>query len=101
MVFKMGVVMNVVTRAIITSIQKTLSEIIPKSFPKLITINSIKARVFINTPMHEASLTENPEKYAANPQPAILPIIDALIIPPAISQSCRESSDPILVLNPV
>ena len=45
-----GVVMNVVTSAMITIIVNRVGEMTPRSSPMLRTISSIRPRVFISTP---------------------------------------------------
>ena len=96
-----GVVMTVVIKAMKTNMQKTLSVMTPKSLPTLITISSIKPRVFIIAPIQSASRVENPPSLAAMLQPPSFPKIAQPSTASRNSQCVPDSSVPMLVRSPV
>src|SRR2546426_5059606 len=59
-----GVAMKVLTRAMITSIEKIFVGSSPRSLPMLRTISSIRARVFMQTPIVRALRCPSPTSRA-------------------------------------
>ena len=81
--------------------QATAGGITPRSMPTLITISSMSARVFMNTPTHEASPAGIPPSRAARPQPPHLPSTATAITAAAQPQASGVLSEPMVVRRPV
>ena len=77
---KPGVVINVVTKAIITNITNIGGGSMPISYPMFSTISSIKPRVFISTPIERLSRHDSPRILAVNAPPRNLPAMATKII---------------------
>jgi hypothetical protein len=82
---RIGVVANVVTKAMITSIANSGGGMTFRSYPMFSTINSIKPRVFINTPSADESRQLSPVKRAAIVAPPNFPNDATAIISAQIS----------------
>ena len=93
--------MNVVTRAITTSIVNSAGEIIPRLRPMLSTINSVRPRVFINTPIAAESRRLKPVYLEAAIAPANLPTIATAMRSSVISHRIGLLSEPTSVFRPV
>jgi len=78
--------MSVVTTAIITSVAKSPSDMMPRWSPILIIISSINPRAFISVPMPSASRLGMPVARAAIQQATPLPRIAAINTAPHIAQ---------------
>ena len=87
--------MQVVTRAMQTIIEKIRGERMPKSYPMLSTISSIKPRVFINAPSENESRQFIPVQRAANMLPPSFPATASTITPAHINQLVQSFSSPI------
>ena len=85
-----GVVANVVTTAMITSMAKSWEEITPRSSPRFRTINSISPRVFIRIPSDAASRQFIPVSRAATADPPNFPAQATTMIAPQTSH-CEPS----------
>ena len=71
--------MNVVTRAMITSIVKRAREMSPRSRPMFSTISSVRPRVFMRTPTTVESRRLRPQYLAAAIAPCHFPVIATAI----------------------
>jgi hypothetical protein len=80
-----GEAISVVTTAMMTSVAKSPSEIIPRWRPILMMINSINPRAFINVPMPSAWRFGTPVAHAASHTQRLCP-------PPRRSAPCHTSA---------
>ncbi len=97
---KIGDAMSVVTTAMITSVAKSPSEMMPRCRPMLMMISSISPRAFMSVPMPSASRFEMPVARAASQQATPFPRIAATRTAPHISHRKPEFSRPIRVFRP-
>ena len=98
---KAGVVIKVVTNAMITSITKIEGGNIPISYPIFNTISSISPRVFIKIPIERLSFHVSPRMRAVKAPPINFPLTATKIKIPQIIHKCGELSNPISVRSPV
>ncbi len=96
-----GVVMKVVTSAMMTIIENSAGEMTPISSPMLRMTNSIRPRVFINVPRPAASRRGMPVSQAANVDPPNFPTVATRMISPQYIHICGPLTSPTLVRNPV
>ena len=92
--------MSVVTTAMITSVAKSPSDMIPRCSPILITISSINPRAFISVPIPSASRLGMPVARAANQHATPLPRTAAINTAPHMAQRKPVFSKPIFVFKP-
>ena len=96
-----GVAMNVVIRAMITSITKISGGRTPISYPMFKATSSINPRVFINVPTIRLSFQFSPTAFAAKVQPPSLPVIATSMNSKHTHQRLGVFIRPISVRNPV
>jgi hypothetical protein len=86
--------------AMMTRQAKSSGEIIPRSSPLLMMINSIRPLAFISTPIPIESRRLKPESLAAKVQATHLPTMAAKRIAKQAPRSHHALSKPIRVLRP-
>src|SRR4051794_24100002 len=84
-----GLVMSVVTIAMMTIIAKRRGEMIPRSRPTFRTINSTRPRVFISTPRIEEDHLSNPTLLEITYVPPNLPRVASNVMSAQIFQSSQ------------
>ena len=93
--------MNVVTRAISTIMENSAGEMIFRSRPMFRITSSISPRVFMRTPMTEASRHPSPQARPASAEPPNFPAQATRMIRIVSSHSSGLLSRPICVRSPV
>ena len=98
---RIGVVINVVTSAMITNITNIEGGRTPSSYPILSATSSISPRVFINVPIMRLSFQFSPTSLAAILQPPIFPTTATNISKRQTNKSSGVFIRPISVRKPV
>ena len=96
-----GVVIKVVTNAIMTRITKIEGGSTPISYPIFSATSSISPRVFISVPIVKLSFQDSPTKRAATAHPPSFPATATVISSRQTPQSAGLLINPISVRNPV